>query len=38
LITNTYDANKWKLAADAAKAVIDLMPNGLYKSLMLQVL
>lgn len=31
LITNTYDANKWKLAADAAKAVIDLMPNGLYK-------
>lgn len=33
LITNTYDANKWKLAADAAKAVIDMMPTGLYKKM-----
>ncbi len=31
LVNQTYDANKWKKAADAAKAVIDLMPNGLYK-------
>lgn len=31
LITNSYDVNKWKLAADAAKAVIDMMPGGLYK-------
>lgn len=33
LITNAFDINKWKLAADAAKAVIDLMPNGLYKKM-----
>lgn len=31
LISQTVDNNKWKLAADAAKAVIDMMPQGLYK-------
>ncbi|MGV3505391.1 MAG: RagB/SusD family nutrient uptake outer membrane protein [Adhaeribacter sp.] len=30
LVNTTYDVNKWKLAADAAKAVIDMMPEGLY--------
>lgn len=31
LVNTTYDANKWKKAADAAKALIDMMPEGLYK-------
>jgi hypothetical protein len=31
LASTSYDANKWKLAADAAKALIDDMPLGLYK-------
>lgn len=31
LVNSTYDANKWKKAADAAKVVIDLMPEGLFK-------
>ena len=31
LVNQTCDANKWTKAADAAKAVIDLMPQGLYK-------
>jgi starch-binding outer membrane protein, SusD/RagB family len=31
LVNTTYDSNKWKLAADAAKALIDRMPLGLYK-------
>jgi hypothetical protein len=31
LISQTYDANKWKKAADAAKAVIDLNKWQLYK-------
>lgn len=31
LISQTYDANKWKKAADAAKAVIDLNRWQLYK-------
>ncbi|MBC8053664.1 MAG: RagB/SusD family nutrient uptake outer membrane protein [Sphingobacteriaceae bacterium] len=31
LVNPTYDSNKWKKAADAAKAVIDIMPEGLYK-------
>jgi starch-binding outer membrane protein, SusD/RagB family len=31
LVNQTYDANKWKKAADAAKALIDMMPDGLYK-------
>lgn len=33
LVNQTYDAGKWKKAADAAKVVIDLMPDGLYKRL-----
>lgn len=33
LVNQAYDANKWKKAADAAKAVIDIMPEGLYKRL-----
>ena len=31
LINQTYDANKWKLAADANKAVMDLNAFSLYK-------
>jgi hypothetical protein len=31
LISQTYDSDKWKEAADAAKTVIDLMSQGLYK-------
>jgi starch-binding outer membrane protein, SusD/RagB family len=31
LVNGAYDANKWKKAADAAKALIDMMPEGLYK-------
>lgn len=31
LINQTYNAEKWKDAADAAKAVIDALPGGLYK-------
>ncbi|HKG05651.1 MAG TPA: RagB/SusD family nutrient uptake outer membrane protein, partial [Pedobacter sp.] len=31
LISQSYDVSKWKDAADAAKKVIDLMPDGLYK-------
>ena len=30
LTSTTYDNEKWKLASDAAKAVIDRMPGGLY--------
>jgi len=33
LASTSYDANKWKLAADAAKAIIDDMPLGLYKKI-----
>ncbi|GGC32729.1 hypothetical protein GCM10011386_26070 [Parapedobacter defluvii] len=29
LINQAYDVNKWQLAAEAAKAVIDRMPDGL---------
>src|SRR5690606_20090926 len=29
LINQAYDVNKWRLAAEAAKAVIDRMPGGL---------
>src|SRR5690606_9054180 len=32
LINANYDPEKWKIAADAAKAVIDRMPNGLLRS------
>ncbi|MEO5910969.1 MAG: RagB/SusD family nutrient uptake outer membrane protein [Pelobium sp.] len=31
LVNQTYDQNKWKLAANRSKELIDLMPNGLYK-------
>lgn len=31
LISQSYDVAKWQKAADAAKAVIDRMPGGLYK-------
>jgi len=31
LVNNSYDPEKWKKAADAAKALIDAMPLGLYK-------
>jgi len=31
LINQIYDENKWKKAAEAAKAIIDRMPDGLYK-------
>jgi starch-binding outer membrane protein, SusD/RagB family len=31
LVNTTYDPNKWKKAADAAKELIDMMPEGLYK-------
>ncbi len=31
LINQTYSIEKWKKAADAAKAVIDALPGGLYK-------
>lgn len=31
LVNTNYDADKWKRAADAAKALIDAMPMGLYK-------
>ncbi|WP_142688462.1 RagB/SusD family nutrient uptake outer membrane protein [Chitinophaga polysaccharea] len=31
LVSTTYDETKWKKAAAAAKALIDLMPAGLYK-------
>jgi starch-binding outer membrane protein, SusD/RagB family len=31
LVSSSYDENKWKLAAEAAKALIDVMPLGLYK-------
>ena len=33
LISQQYDANKWKKAADAAKAVIDMPDYSLYKEL-----
>ncbi|MDF2192579.1 RagB/SusD family nutrient uptake outer membrane protein [Paraflavitalea sp. CAU 1676] len=33
LISQTYDANKWKKAADAAKAVIDMPDYSLYREL-----
>lgn len=33
LINQQYDPNKWKLAADAAKAVIDMPDYALYKEL-----
>lgn len=32
LISQSYDVSKWEEAADAAKAVIDLYPGGLYKA------
>ena len=31
LANTTYDANRWKLAAEAAKALIDAFPGTLYK-------
>lgn len=31
LINSSYDGSKWQKAADAAKALIDKMPEGLYK-------
>lgn len=31
LVNTNYDANKWKKAADAAKRIIDMMPEGLFK-------
>ncbi|WP_374166069.1 RagB/SusD family nutrient uptake outer membrane protein [Arcticibacter sp. MXS-1] len=31
LVNQVYDQSKWRKAADAAKAVIDRMPEGLYK-------
>ncbi|RPD50718.1 RagB/SusD family nutrient uptake outer membrane protein [Paracnuella aquatica] len=31
LVNTTYDADRWKKAADAAKLLIDMMPEGLYK-------
>jgi len=33
LANTTYDANKWKLAADAAKVLIDAFPGHLYKKI-----
>jgi starch-binding outer membrane protein, SusD/RagB family len=33
LVNPTYDQNKWKKASDASKALIDLMPGGLYKKM-----
>jgi len=31
LVNQTYSQDKWRKAAEAAKALIDKMPNGLYK-------
>lgn len=31
LINQSYDREKWKKAADAAREVIDMMPEGLYR-------
>ncbi|MDQ0964880.1 hypothetical protein QFZ20_000283 [Flavobacterium sp. W4I14] len=33
LMNSTYDVAKWQKAADAAKALIDKMPAGLYKKI-----